>query len=85
VTPGDTEAGVEAFGRLVVRVRRCVDAGLLPQGSEIDASLLIHAFCEGMAGFEARARFPPLIGRDLAAMWRDGLQAIVTGFPRTHA
>ena len=80
VTPTDSEVGVEAFGRLVMRARRCVAAGVLPAGSELEASLLLHAFCEGMAGLEARARFPPLVGRDLSQMWRDGLTAMVRGF-----
>lgn len=82
VTRADLQAGEAAFGRLVARARRCAEAGLLPAGSEVEVSLLLHAFCEGMAGLEARSRFPPLQGRDLSAMWRQGLAAMVDGLRR---
>jgi AcrR family transcriptional regulator len=76
----DTEAGVQAFGRLVARARRCVDAGLLPVGSETEVALGFHALCEGLASLEARGRFPPFATRDPRAVWDGALRAVVKGY-----
>jgi AcrR family transcriptional regulator len=77
--PSDSAAGVEAFGRLVARVQRCVDAGLA-QGEAVAIALAFHGLCEGLASLEARARFPPLSGRDAGALWNAALTALVLGF-----
>ena len=82
--PSDSAAGVEAFGRLVARVKRCIDAGLV-QGEAVEIALAFHGLCEGLASLEARDRFPPLKGRDAGQLWSHGLTALVLGFaPRTH-
>lgn len=82
-TPVDalaSRAGVDAFGRLRHRVRRCIDAGLMPEGIEVEVGLSFHGLCEGLAGLEARSRFPPLAGRDPAELWRSALTALVRGY-----
>ena len=80
VSPMAAQASVEAFGRLRLRIRRCVDAGLMPAGIELEVGLSFHALCEGLASFEARGRFPLLADRDPAAMWRSALGALVRGY-----
>jgi AcrR family transcriptional regulator len=74
------EAGVQAFGLLVERVRRCVAAGLLAAGSEPQVALAFHALCEGMASLELRGRFPLTPDQDPAAAWDTALTALVKGF-----
>jgi AcrR family transcriptional regulator len=74
------EMGVRAFGRLRERVRRCIEAGLIAEGRELEVALSFHALCEGLAVFEARGRFPLLRGQDPVAMWRSALTALVTGY-----
>jgi AcrR family transcriptional regulator len=80
IEPADSEAAVAAFERLLTRVSRCVDVGLLPGGSAIEVGLAFHATCEGLASFEARGRFPLLEGREPLSMWRRTLTALVRGF-----
>jgi len=82
VQRADSEAGLEAFARLLARVRRCIDAGVLPPGSDVDVSLAFHAMCEGLASLEARGRFPPLAGYDPEALWESALGAVVAGYRR---
>jgi AcrR family transcriptional regulator len=74
------EMGVQAFGRLRERVRRCIDAGLISSGREVEVALSFHALCEGMASLEARGRFPPLSEQDPGAPWRSALTALVNGY-----
>lgn len=74
------EMGVRAFGRLIERVRRCIDAGLIAEGREVEVALSVHAMCEGLNAFETRGRLPALSGRDPAAMWRSALTALVDGY-----
>ena len=80
VMADDVESGVEAFGRMLARVQRCVDTGLLADGSQIEVGLSFHAMCEGLASLEARGRFPLLAGRDSQAMWDSALRAVVRGY-----
>lgn len=80
VEPADSDASLRAFERLLARVRRCVAAGLLPAGREVEIGLSFHALCEGLAALEARGRFPPLSGRDAVGMWRSALAALVAGY-----
>jgi len=82
VRPVDSEAATQAFGRLVARIRRCVDAGLFPPGSEIEIGLAFNAMCEGLASLEARNRLLAQVGRDPAAVWEVSLQALLQGFRR---
>ena len=74
--------GVEAFGRLQQRIRRCVDAGLIAPDSALTLGLSFHALSEGLASLEARGRFPLLAGQDPAELWRSALTALVQGFQR---
>lgn len=80
VRPDDTDAGVEAFGRLRRRIARCVEAGLLPASCEAELGLAYHAMCEGLASLEARRRFPPFAELDPELMWRSALGAVVRGY-----
>lgn len=76
----DSDAGVQAFGRLLARVARCVEAGLLPPGRDLEVGLSFHALCEGLAALERRGRFPLLKGQDPEEMWRSALGALVDGY-----
>lgn len=80
VRADDTDAGVQAFGRLRGRIARCVDAGLLPAGCEAELGLAYHAMCEGLASLEARRRFPPFAEVEPELMWRSALSAVVKGY-----
>lgn len=74
------QAGVAAFSRLRLRVRRCIDSGLMAEGLELDVALSFHALCEGLALFESRGRFPLVAGRDPEQMWRSALTSLVRGY-----
>ena len=76
----DEETGVRAFGRLRERVARCIEAGLVAEGRELEVAMSFHALCEGLAVLEGRGRFPPLRGLDSTAMWRSALSALVDGY-----
>lgn len=80
VQPSDSEAGTEAFGRLLERVRRGIDAGVLRDGPELEVALSFHAMCEGLASLEARGRFPLFVGQDPLAVWDSALRAVVNGY-----
>lgn len=80
VRPQDSEAGLQAFGRLLARLRRCADAGLLPSGAETEVGLAFNALCEGLASLEARHRLLDSTGRDAEAIWASSLRALVRGF-----
>ena len=78
--PRPSEEGVEAFGRLVARVRRCVEAGVIASDREAEAALSFHALCEGMASLEARGRFPLTPAHDPTTAWEGALRALVRGY-----
>lgn len=80
VVEPDDDAGAQAFDRLVRRVARCVQAGLLPAGHDPKIALAFHALCEGMASLELRARFPLTTHDDPATAWREALTALVRGY-----
>jgi AcrR family transcriptional regulator len=80
--PRPAESGVQAFDRLLARVRRCADAGLLPKGLEGDIGVAFHALCEGLAALEMRRRFPLTPERDAADDWDRALTALLNGFRR---
>lgn len=71
--------GVEAFGRLRQRIRRCIDAGLIRE-NELTVALAFHALSEGLASLEARGRFPLLADQDPVELWRSALTALVKGY-----
>lgn len=73
-------AGVEAFGRLRLRIRRCIDAGLIAEDAELTVALSFHALSEGLAGLETRGRFPLLADQDPVELWRRALTALVEGY-----
>ena len=72
--------GVEAFGRLRMRIRRCIDAGLIAEDAELTVALSFHALSEGLASLEARGRFPLLAEQDPLELWRSALTALVRGY-----
>lgn len=72
--------GVEAFGRLRQRIRRCIDAGQIAEDMELTVVLSFHALSEGLASLEARGRFPLLAGQDPEELWRSALTALVRGY-----
>ena len=72
--------GVEAFGRLRLRIRRCIDAGLIAEDAELTVALSFHALSEGLASLEARGRFPLLADQDTVELWRRSLTALVKGY-----
>lgn len=74
------ESGLQAFDRLLERVRRCADAGLLPKGLEGEIGIAFHALCEGLAALEMRRRFPLMPDGDPADDWARALTALVRGF-----
>jgi len=76
------EAGLQAFGRLLARIRRCIDAGLFPPGSEFEIGLAFNAMCEGLASMEARNQLMAQVGRDPDATWDSSLRAAVRGYRR---
>ena len=76
------QSGVEAFDRLLARVRRCADAGLLPKAQVGDIGIAFHALCEGLAALEMRRRFPLTPDRDPAEDWDRALTALLNGFRR---
>ena len=80
VPDADADAGVQAFGRLIARVRRCSAAGLFPEGDEPAIAMSFHALCEGMASLELRGRFPVDPVADPADAWRQALAALVNGY-----
>ena len=64
---------------LQARVQRLADAGLLGGRRVVDATLQFHALCEGLAAVELRG----VVAAGTERMWREGLQALVTGFAET--
>ena len=78
--PADSQVGAAAFGRLLVRVRRCADAGLIAEADAPTLGVAFHAMCEGLASVELRSRLPLWNERTPAEVWRESLGALVRGF-----
>jgi AcrR family transcriptional regulator len=70
-------AADDALTRLVSRLTRLRDAGLLGERNLHEAACQFHALCEGLAAIELRGALP--LG-DEERIWRDAFTALVTGF-----
>ena len=73
-------AGQAALDLLLGRIRRCADAGLIPEGGVEPLGLAFHALCEGLASLEMRGRFPLPLAEDREAVWTTSLAGLVAGF-----
>jgi AcrR family transcriptional regulator len=79
--PELTAARERAFARLLARVQRVDDAGLLGRKSVPEAAVEFNAMLEGLANAELRGstlRILPQGGEE--ATWRDALTTVVHGF-----
>ena len=79
--PALVEARERAFPKLVARVQRLKDAGLLDRKSAREGAVEFNAMCEGLANAELRGQtlriLPP--GEEERA-WRRALRTVVRGF-----
>jgi AcrR family transcriptional regulator len=71
------DAADEAFAKLVARVARLEDAGLLGGLTVLEATLEFQALCEGLVTLERRG-IPRRV--DPERMWRAGLGSLIAGF-----
>ena len=79
--PEVTEARERAFTRLLARVQRLADAGLLGRKSVLEAAVEFNAMLEGLANAELRGttlRILP-VGEEEHA-WREALSTVIRGF-----
>ena len=76
----DSQAGVDAFGRLMARIKRCEEAGQIAVGQAATAGVAFHALCEGLASLELRGRFPLPGDQTEPELWERALAALVAGF-----
>ena len=81
--PAESEAGVQALERLMMRIRRCEAEGVIAAGEARAAGMAFHALCEGLAALELRGRFPLWSEQDAVDMWRRALSALLRGFAPT--
>lgn len=79
--PDLAEARERVFPRLLGKVQRVKDAGLLDARSVRAAAVEFNAMCEGLANAELRGATLPILpaGREERA-WRDALATVVRGF-----
>jgi AcrR family transcriptional regulator len=70
------KAAVSAMQRLLARVDRLQDAGLLHRRTSAEAAWEFHALCEGLAHLELRGSLQ--VGQSEPA-WRNALTSLVTG------
>lgn len=80
-----TEAREQVFPRLVAKVKRLEDAGLLDGRSAREAAVEFNAMCEGLANAELPGSTLPILpaGRDERA-WRVALASLIRGFGETE-
>jgi AcrR family transcriptional regulator len=78
--PEDSQAGLEAFEQLLIRVRRCREAGLIGPAPDPVVAMSFHALCEGLASVELRGRFPLRPDQKPEEVWAQALGALVDGF-----
>jgi AcrR family transcriptional regulator len=71
------DAADTAFAKLVARVARLEDAGLLGGRTVMEATLEFQALCEGLVTLERRG-IPRSV--DPERMWRGGLGSLIAGF-----
>ena len=82
--PELTEARGRAFARLLAKVRRVEDAGLLGRTSVAEAAVAFEAMMEGLANAELRGTTLSILppgGEEHA--WREALTTVVRGFGAT--
>ena len=84
--PEVTQARERAFTRLLARVRRVEDAGLLGDKPTLDAAVEFNAMLEGLANAELRGNTLRILPEGLEERaWRDALATVVRGFGATAA
>ena len=79
-TVQDSEVARAAFERLIGRVRRLAEQGLIAPGSVEPLAVAFHSLCEGLASVERRRTLPLPWRRDPEAVWTASLAALVRGF-----
>jgi AcrR family transcriptional regulator len=79
--PEVTEARERAFTRLLARVQRLADAGLLGRKSVLEAAVEFNAMLEGLANAELRGTTLRILpaGEEEHA-WREALSTVIRGF-----
>ena len=79
--PELTKARERSLSRLLAKVQRVADAGLLGSTSVHDGAMAFNALCEGLANSELRDTILSILpaGEEERA-WRDSLTALVRGF-----
>jgi AcrR family transcriptional regulator len=84
--PEVTAARERAFARLLTRVRRVEEAGLLGAKSTIEAAVEFNAMLEGLANAELRGATLRILPEGLEERaWREALLTVVRGFGATAA
>jgi AcrR family transcriptional regulator len=78
--PEDVIVGKEAFARLERRVRRCVEARLLPGRDSTTVAMQFHAACQGLASEELQGWMRPPM--DAEGVWEGTLAALLVGLGR---
>jgi AcrR family transcriptional regulator len=79
--PEVTEARQRAFSRLLAKVQRVSNAGLLGGKSVRDAAVEFNAMLEGLANAELRGTTLSILpAGDEERVWRDALTTVVRGF-----
>ncbi len=82
--PEVTAARERAFARLLARVKRVEDAGLLGCKSTLEAALEFNAMLEGLANAELRGNTLRILPEGLEERaWRRALTTVVRGFGAT--
>ncbi|WP_402468976.1 TetR/AcrR family transcriptional regulator [Isoptericola aurantiacus] len=69
-------SGQRASARLLVRLERLEEAGLLPHRDPHEAAQEFHALCEGLASLQLRGALPP---DQSERVWRAALTTMVDG------
>lgn len=84
--PEVSAARERAFTRLLGRVKRVEDAGLLGSKSTLEAAVEFNAMLEGLANAELRGNTLRILPEGLEERaWRDALTTVVRGFNTTAA
>ena len=79
--PEVTEARERAFSRLLAKVQRVSDAGLLGCKSVRDAAVEFNAMLEGLANAELRGTTLSILpAGDEERVWREALTTVIRGF-----
>jgi AcrR family transcriptional regulator len=79
--PEVTEARERAFSRLLAKVQRVADAGLLGRKSVQGAAVEFNAMLEGLANAELRGTTLSILpAGDEEHVWREALMTVIRGF-----